>query len=237
MSRRSDIDWEAIEREYRLGQKSNKQIAIEHGVQPSTIGRRAEKYEWVQDKSAEVRARSANLLVMIDAKKANGKANSNATPSVTDVRIAVQTRVEVVLGHRKYARRALNLAEVMLGDLELTSSPEGVGLIETLMDAVKTPEESESEEDRTRRRRKQNDALNKALGLSERVDTLKRLSETVDRLVQIERQAFGINDKAPLEEQEGKVLNDAERASRASSILAMALQRRAEQQLAPTDAS
>lgn len=241
MARRSDIDWDAIEREYRLGQKSNKQIAMEFGIQPSTLGRRAEKYEWVQDKSKEVHTRAANMLLLEDVANATGKnatrnANANATPSTADIKIAARARVDVILGHRKLSKRAMDLAKVMLGDLEVSSSPEGAGLIESLLDAVAAPAEGEIEDEQKRRRQKQRDLLEKALGLDSRVDTLKRLSETIDRLVNMERQAFGITDKSPAGESPldgSKSLTTAERASRVSSLLALAEERRQDARSSP----
>lgn len=67
MGRRSQdnqIDWELIEKEFRLGQSTLRQLAAAHKVQPSAISRKANKEQWVQDKRAEVKALSeAQLLV------------------------------------------------------------------------------------------------------------------------------------------------------------------------------
>lgn len=40
------IDWDAIERQYRLGTKSNSQLAADFGVEVSTIGRYALRKGW-----------------------------------------------------------------------------------------------------------------------------------------------------------------------------------------------
>jgi hypothetical protein len=52
--KQDDIDWPAIERDFRLGQFSVRQIAANHGVNASSISRRAEKERWAQDRSSEV---------------------------------------------------------------------------------------------------------------------------------------------------------------------------------------
>ncbi len=51
-------DWEAIEREYRAGQLSVREIASRYGVNASTISRRAKRYGWERDLSERVRDRA-----------------------------------------------------------------------------------------------------------------------------------------------------------------------------------
>ena len=64
---RKQIDWEAVERDYRVGQLSLRALAEKHGTTASTISRRAAKHGWVQDASQEVRERTrAALLVAAD---------------------------------------------------------------------------------------------------------------------------------------------------------------------------
>ena len=118
MARRSKenaIDWDVIERQYRLGQKSNKQLAEEYGVQPSSIGRRATKDGWVQDKRKDVDTATNSLLIQ----NANGKSNPNATPSALDVKAAAQANVDVILGHRKGLARLAAQRDRLLAEQEL----------------------------------------------------------------------------------------------------------------------
>lgn len=60
MARRSKenaIDWDAIEVAYRLGAKSNTQLANEFGVECSSIGRRAKRCGWVSGRLREAASR------------------------------------------------------------------------------------------------------------------------------------------------------------------------------------
>jgi hypothetical protein len=43
MGRRNDIDWDAIERDFRLGQFTLRQLAKKYSVEASSISRKAEK--------------------------------------------------------------------------------------------------------------------------------------------------------------------------------------------------
>lgn len=64
--------------------------------------------------------------------------------------------------HCGLTARTMNLAEVMLGDLD-RSAPEGAGLVETLMDVLSEPGKPKDPEQAARRRPRQRDALNRAL--------------------------------------------------------------------------
>lgn len=123
----------------------------------------------------------------------------------------------------------------MLGELEVTCNPEGQGLIEALLDATREPDEDETTEDRKLRRKRQLDLMGKILNLPGRIDSVRKLSEILDRLVRIEREAYGIKvDEPPDPNGPERRFSDAEAASRASALIALAMQRRAAAQLAAT---
>lgn len=218
-------DWAAIEPHYRAGVRSLKEIGAEYGVSDAAIIKHARKMDWTRDLTAKIRAK-AEAKVSAAAVSAEVRAANRNQESVI-VEAVATNMFNVRMAHRKDIARSKNLFNVLLGELEVTSNPEGQGLIESLMDVLRTPDAGETEEQQKRRRKSQADALAKVLAIPERVDTFKRLMETQDRLVQLERQAFGITDKTPDDPNAGlPTLNDAERASRAATLLALALQRR-----------
>lgn len=186
MARRSKenaIDWDAIERQYRLGQKSNKQLAEEFEVQPSSIGRRAEKYGWVQDKRKEVEDTTNSLLIQ----NASGKANPNATPNALDVKIAAQVAADIVIGHRSSLKRQGAIEERLFAALEdaLDAMPNMDAFTKALFEACR---------DDPLRLGDALKSLNKLAGRSQLIDDFKRLVETSDRRQLGERRAFNIGD-------------------------------------------
>ena len=46
------IDWEAVEREYRAGQLSNRMIAEKHGISETAIRKRAKRDGWERERAA-----------------------------------------------------------------------------------------------------------------------------------------------------------------------------------------
>ena len=53
--KRKDIDWEAIEREYRAGQLSTYAISRKHKISDNSIRKRVAKEGWARDLSEQVR--------------------------------------------------------------------------------------------------------------------------------------------------------------------------------------
>lgn len=96
---KNPVDWEKIGKLYRLGQLSVREIARQEDVQPSSITRRAEKEGWTRDLTETIRLKTQAKLI----------SNARATPSATDVAVAVATNVCVLHGHRDDIREGKEL--------------------------------------------------------------------------------------------------------------------------------
>lgn len=183
------VDWDAVERQYRLGTRSNKQLGLAFDVSFSAIGRRAAKYGWVADKSKDVEATANSLLIQ----NASGNANPNATPTALEVKVAAQVSADVVLSHRVDIGRTRALFRTLLEEVEVTTDPSGQTLIRALAELVNGPVEDESPEESARRVDRMRRQLAKLLDGSARIDNAKRLTEMLEKLVRMEREAFGID--------------------------------------------
>lgn len=232
---KKEPDWQAIELDYRSGVKTVRLIGEQHGVSHVSILKRAKKEEWPRDLSAKVKAREDELV----ATKLVTKMVTNAEKVTERVHIEALAKTNANIRTSLMDRHARQerILNGLMGDLETISNPEGQGLVESLMDVLRTPDQDESEEQARKRRADQLKALDRATSIDNRVEIFKSVMTAEEKLTRMQREDYGITDKTPLEEQAGKVLNDAERASRASAILTLALQRRAEDQLRTTDAA
>lgn len=197
MARRSKenaIDWDAIEKAFRLGTKSNKQLAEQFGVQPSSIGRRAEKYGWVVDKAEEVDAVRNSLLIQA----ASGKANPNATPSALDIKAAGQVAADVVLAHRSDIGRTRGLFQSLLGEVETATLEKGS--FEMVVDQLRKLMGSKDDEAfKAALGEKIYDliiSMQKLTSVHGRIDAAKKLTEILEKVVRMEREAFGIDTTA-----------------------------------------
>lgn len=187
------IDWDLVCRQYRLGQKSNTQLAAEFGVSVSAVGRRAAKEGWVVDKSKEVAAVTNSLLIQ----NASGNANPNATPTALEVKVAAQTNADIVLEHRGGLRRLRRLRD------KLTDEVESITDNKALFDQIgELLDESGPDASGNWKRDKLNELYRKVISMSDRIDNTKKLAEIDEKIRKGEREAFSIG-----EEQEASTLD------------------------------
>lgn len=187
MARRSKenaIDWEAIHRQYRLGTKTNLQLANEFGIEASTLGRHAKKHGWVQDKTEDVEAVANSLLIQ----SALGNANPNATPSALEVKAAGQAIADVVLGHRVGLARLGRIRDKLLAEVELvTDNLEEFQRLGEMLDQSGEDENGKVIRDRL------NETYRNVISMSERIDNVKKLAEIDEKVRKGEREAFGVD--------------------------------------------
>lgn len=179
-------DWERIELDYRAGIKTLRQIAEEHGITHGAINKRAKRDGWERDLSEKIHAK-ADALVSRAAV---------STPVSADTRIKEQAVVDanahavadVRLAHRRDIHRARRLTNALLDELERQTDPDTLVLLEELGELLKNPDEKTG-------RDRLNEVYQAVISLPERSKTMKVLAESLQKLVDMERQAFGMNDK------------------------------------------
>jgi len=172
MAERKIIDWEALEKQYRLGQKSLRCLGEEFGLSHTAIRKRASKEGWIQDKSREVRELTRAALV--------SRKVSNVTRE--DVNIAVQTNIEVITGHRQSVKDGKTIVDLLQSQLQ-----EAVVNRDKIEDAI----HEETKEDATTQRR---NSMLKAVSIPAHAGTMRDLSMALKYLIPLERQAFGIDE-------------------------------------------
>lgn len=193
MTGKKAIDWETIETDYRAGVKSLRAMATEYGVSHVAIKKRADKDGWVKDLSAKIKA-AAEAKV----NKAAVNSSVNAERQVTErtvIEANAENQKDIILGHRTDIGRARKLAISLLEELEGASSDPA--LLSQLGELVQSNLESEVGQ---KLADKLMDAFHKASSLPGRVGTMKALSETIKNLIALEREAFGIESKTPIDD-------------------------------------
>jgi len=179
-----DLDWPAIEMDWRAGIKSATQIGAENGVSHTAIIKRFRKLGVERDLQAKIRAKAAALVSAQEVSAAK-RAETKLTDKLT-IEVAAKNQADLVLKHRATIPRYQRLAESLLVELELqTSSAEQLGQLAELMRAPDA-----------RGIDKLNDLYRKVTGTPGRIDSFKKLTETYKNLVGLERQAFGLSDNA-----------------------------------------
>lgn len=188
---RKEVDWELIERDYRAGLLSVREIAESQGITHTAINKRAKKDGWERDLKAKIQAKADALVSKREVSKAVSTERAETDRVIVEanaMRIA-----DVRMAHRTDIARNRALAIEMLRELEnQTWNQDQFEELAELI--VSSPIQGDNPDDKAaeRRRQKLMEAFEKTLSLPGRVDSMKKLAETLKVLITMEREAYGI---------------------------------------------
>lgn len=179
-------DWEAIERAYRAGVLSVREIAASCGVSHTAIQKRAKANGWERDLKAKIKAKADSLVAKREV------ATQVASRSVETEREIIEVNAEVIanirMAHRGDISRSRRLTNKLLDELESLTDEQGT--IKELIDQLKDGDHEDGEA--------MADVLalaKKMSALPARTKTMKELAETLKTLVALERQAYDLDVK------------------------------------------
>ncbi len=179
-------DWEPIERDYRAGVLSIREIGKINDISDKAIRNKAKAEGWERDLSAKVAEKVRSELVRSES----APADINQTErEIVDV--AAATVVQVVRGHRSRIKQGNELVEL---------------LTKQLIDVAGKREEFEADieiataDDKTAERYAR---LMKAVSLSTHATIAVNLAAATKTWVGLERQAFSIKDESAPDQNEG----------------------------------
>lgn len=183
---RKRIDWEAIERDYRTGKFTLRELESKHGAENSTIARRAAKGGWSKDLATAVRQATNAKLIAAAVQQECSTAQQNAA---TTVLAAAELNKQVILQHRTELQAARQLAMDLLAEVKQAALLDEHQ--ELLAQILAGSGANPVDEAQCRQ------AVQKALATGSRVSSVKALAETLTKLHSGERVAFGLNDDQP----------------------------------------
>lgn len=177
-------DWERIELDYRAGIKTLRQIADENGISHVAVNKRAKKEGWERDLSAKINAKADSLVTKALVTSVVTTETKIAEKQVVDV--AAQAVADIRLAHRKDIHRARKITNSLLDELEQQTDPITLALLQELGEIMEKPDPKTS-------RDRLNEIYQAVISLPERSKTMKVLAESLQKLVDMERQAFNMD--------------------------------------------
>lgn len=212
-AKRPKVDWEAVEREYRGGILSLREIAELHpGINHVAIARKAKKEGWERDLSEKIKAKAEALVT-----KQSVTADVTEKGRVTEQQVIetnAQAIVNVRLSHRAGLNEGREIIKTMMAELSEQCGTENADLLRQLGDMMRAPDEFGND--------KLNDLYLKIISLPGRAKTMKDLADSMVKLIDKERQAFGLDKDVKDGDSELVKMNDAQRASRIAYLIAKA---------------
>ncbi|ADU99431.1 hypothetical protein [Alicycliphilus denitrificans] len=183
-------DWERIELDYRAGIKTLRQIADEHGITHGAINKRAKRDGWERDLSGKIQAKADALVSKAAVSSEVSKESKIAEKLVIDAN--AQAVAEVRLAHRRDIQRARRLTNALLDELEQETDRDTLEQLKKLGELMFEPDEKTG-------RDRLNELYQAVISLPERSKTMKTLAESLQKLVDMERAAFGMDKDQPRE--------------------------------------
>lgn len=177
-------DWDAVERDYRTGKFTLRELASKYGVSHQAIAKQAKTKDWTQDLSIAIKqATNAKLVDDLVAKEVarGGQAVANTILAAADL------NKQVILSHRNDIRRARDLTNFLMQELEqITIAPSKVNKLVEVLAAGEEFTASETLEARQ--------AVTELMKLPNRILSAQRIAQVMARLQPLERKAFGLDD-------------------------------------------
>lgn len=208
--KRQPVDWEAVEREYRGGILSLREIADIHpGTNHVAIARKAKKEGWERNLSDKIKAK-AEALVTKHSVTGDVTENSRVTERQV-IETNAQAIVNVRLSHRSGLSDGREIIKTMMAELSAQCGEQNAELLRQLGDMMRAPDEFGND--------KLNDLYLKIVSLPGRAKTMKDLADSMTKLIDKERQAFGLDKEVKDPDSDLVSLTDAQRASRIAFLI------------------
>jgi hypothetical protein len=175
------VDWVRIEKLYRAGMLSIREIGRECGTTAPNIAYHAKKNGWTRDLTQEVRKRTRSKLLENMAQIHDATDTINHIKQVSDDEIieqASRTQVQVIREHQRTLGSGHGLVMRMLHELDATTTLRGE------MEAMI----------RSEIQGRRQGAMMSAISLAGRATVLRDLAIAAKTWVSLERQAFNIQD-------------------------------------------
>ena len=182
-AKRPAVDWEAVERDYRAGFMSLREIAEQHpGTNHVAIARKAKKEGWEKNLSEKIAART-DALVTQQTVTAVVTEQSRISERQT-IEASAQMMADKVLNQREDIKQARAIVQRLwaIVDAELNHPVEFADLGELM----RAPDEFGQD--------KLNDMYRAAIALPQQVKNVKLLADALKVLIELERKVLRIKD-------------------------------------------
>lgn len=193
------FDWEVIERDYRAGLLSIREIAGRHGCTHTAIGKRAKAEGWARDLKEKIRAKADAL---VSKREVSSEVSSK---SAETERLIIEANAEAIvnvrMAHRADIRRSRGLTNKLLEELEQLTDHRD--LAESLGEMMRSPDAFGND--------RLNDLYHKIIALPNRTKIMRELAETLKTLIALERQAYNLDEQEheePYEERLRRLLGE-----------------------------
>lgn len=205
---RKVIDWESVEIQYRAGVRSLKDIGREFDVSDAAIVKRAKRDGWSRDLRAKIQAKAD---AKVSEALVSGRVSAQTKSRERDVIEANASVIaDALLLQREDVRRGRTLVMSLFEELEHETAHRD--LYQQLGELMQSPDDAGAD--------KLNELYRKVISLPQRIDGVRKLSESLRIQIELERKVLNIDERAPVKPE--TELADEELEAKLSRLLAKA---------------
>lgn len=95
--KRRSVDWDAVERDFRTGKFTLRELAVAHHVSHQAIGKKAEKMAWTQDLAKAIKQATNAILIQ---EIINNQVAKDCQSVASTILVAAELNKQVIIGHR-----------------------------------------------------------------------------------------------------------------------------------------
>lgn len=198
---KAEVDWAAIEIDWRAGVMSKGAMSDKYSISPAAMNKRFNKLGVPRDLSHKIQEKAS---AMVSVAMVSGMVSTETNPTdAVIIEVNAQLQANVLLSHRKDINRYRNLTSRLLEEIEIeTCNSESFAELSELIiwkagdDEDGAAVQTSAEYNRMAMMQK---LFDKVMSNPGRVDSMKKLADTLKTLIGLERQALGLKDDNPVE--------------------------------------
>jgi len=182
------VDWERVEAEYRIGIKTLREIAEPYKITEAAIRKRAKRDKWSRDLTERIRLKADDkvrkALVVREPSSLLTQENEEDV-----VEFVANDNALIITKQFERVDDSLSIVDSML--FELRTQVENKEIFEKIGDILRSEDKNGND--------KLNDIYQKVISFSGRTDSIKKLSETLKTLIELQRKIRKIDDEVNID--------------------------------------
>jgi len=183
MENKKNIDWLAVESDYRPNILSLREIGNKHGCTEGAIRKRAKKEGWSRDLTAKIRAKAEDI-VRREAVRSEVRSEYSKATEQEVIEANAKKHADIDSSHR-WITSLLSDVNISLIQ-ELQAQNEHKEDLEKLGEMLRNPDQYGND--------KLNDIYMKAISFPGRVDCAKKITDSTKVSVELQRKVYKIDD-------------------------------------------
>lgn len=184
--RAADADWLIVEKDYRAGIKTLRQIATEHGITHGAINKRAKRDGWDRDLSGKIHAKAESLVSKAAVSSAVSKETLVTERQIVEANAHAVAHVD--LTNRKDVLRGMDVSRQHIEELAALNDPCFRDRLEWLGEIMQAPDDSGKD--------KAADLYQYIISMSGRIKMAKEVAGAVGVYVPMMRKIYKLDAEA-----------------------------------------